>query len=257
LEVINRILVVDDDNGMCETLSDILSDLDYRVDAVNEGYKAIDMIQKHPYDLVLLDIKMPKMNGVETYKKIKEVVPPLKVIMMTAYSVEELVEEVLNEGAFGIIYKPINIKNLLVIIKKLLNNIRILIVDDNSNFCSIFKDNLEEMNYTTIVKNNGRQAIDYIKENSIDIIFIDIRLPGLNGLDVFYAIKKLYPNIEVIMITGYQNEIPVRRQINMAFKKDLYTCFYKPIKFNEVFNAIKEILRKKLKIVKLGDKNRD
>ncbi|KKN09034.1 hypothetical protein LCGC14_1050610 [marine sediment metagenome] len=256
VEVQNRILIIDDDIGMTETLSDILSDMDYITDTVNEGYKGIDMIRKNSYDLVLLDIKMPVINGVETYKKIKDIIPSLKVIMMTAYSVEELVEEAINEGAFGIIYKPINIKNLLAIIEKLLRNIRILIVDDNSNFCVIFKDELEDMNYPTIVKYNGKQAIDYIKENSIDIIFIDVKMPGLNGLELYLAIKKLKPNLDAVIITGYQNEMTVLHQINLAFKKNLYACFYKPIKFEEVFNTIKEIIRRKLKIVKLGDQNR-
>ncbi len=250
VEVQNRILIVDDDIGMTETLSDILSDMDYNTDTVNEGYKAIDMIRKNSYDLVLLDIKMPVINGVETYKKIKDTIPSLKVIMMTAYSVEELVEEAINEGAFGIIYKPINIKNLLAIIEKLLKNIRILIVDDNSNFCEIFKDELEGMNYPTIVKYNGKQAMDYIKENSIDIIFIDVKMPGLNGLELYLAIKKLKPNLDTIIITGYQNETTVLHQIKMAFKKDLYACFYKPIKFQEVLSTIKEIIRRKLRIVK-------
>lgn len=256
VEVQNRILIVDDDIGMTETLSDILSELDYNIDTVNEGYKTIDMIRKNSYDLVLLDIKMPVINGVETYKKIKDIAPSLKVIMMTAYSVEELVEEALNEGAFGIIYKPLNIKNLLAIIEKLLKNIRILIVDDNSNFCEIFRDELEEMKYSTVVKYSGKQAIDYIKEHNIDIIFIDMKMPELNGLELYLAIKKLKPNLDAIIITGYQNETTVLHQINLAFKKNLYACFCKPIKFEEVFSIIKEIIRKRLKIVKLGDQNR-
>jgi DNA-binding NtrC family response regulator len=248
----NRILIVDDDIGMSETLSDILSDVEYDVSIINDGYKAIDMIRKNSYDLVLLDIKMPVINGVETYKKIKAIIPSLKVIMMTAYSVEELVEEAINEGAFGIVYKPMNVKNLLAIIEKLLKNINILIVDDDSNFCEIFKAELEEMNYSTVVKYNGVQAIDYVKENSIDIIFIDIKMPDLNGFEVYQAIKKLNPNLDAIMITGYQNETQVLHQINLAFKKNLYACFYKPIKFEEINSTIKKILRKNLKIAEKG-----
>lgn len=251
----NRILIVDDDIGMSETLSDILSDVDYDVSITNDGYKAIDMIRKNSYDLVLLDIKMPVLNGVETYKKIKTINPYLKVIMMTAYSLGELVEEAINEGAFGIVYKPMNVKNLLAIIEKLLKNINILIVDDDSNFCEIFKDELEEMNYPAITKYSGKQAIDYIKENSIDIIFIDVKMPDLNGFEVYFAIKKLNPNLDAIMITGYQNETTVLHQINMAFEKKLYACFYKPIKFEEINNTIKKILRKNLKITEKGIQN--
>jgi len=196
----NRILIVDDDIGMCETLSDILSDEDYNIDIANEGYTAIDMISKNPYDLVLMDIKMPEINGVETYKVVNKTNPCLKVILMTAYSVEDLVNDAISEGAYGIIYKPMDIPTLLEIINKILKNINILIVDDNPYFCRFLKDSLESMNYNVAIKYDGEQAINYIKENNIDIIFIDVKLPGLNGLEVFLTIKKINPNIDAIMI---------------------------------------------------------
>ena len=111
-------LIVDDDPGMTETLADILTDMGYEVAVAENGYRAIEMTRQNKYDLALMDIKMPGINGVETFKKVKRISPQTRVIMMTAYSVEDLVREALKEGAYDVIYKPIDIDKLVF----LLNN---------------------------------------------------------------------------------------------------------------------------------------
>ena len=137
-----KLLIVDDDIRMCETLSDILGEKGYKVDVASNGYKALEMVSKYTYNIALIDIRMPEINGVETYKRIKQIKPTIKVIMMTAYSVEDLVNEALEEGAYSIIYKPINIKKLLHFFRKIEKGFFVLVVDDDPSFCETFKDQL-------------------------------------------------------------------------------------------------------------------
>ena len=231
---------------MSETLFDILENIGYKVDVANDGYNAIKLISKHDYTIVLMDIKMPGINGVETFKEIKQIRPSTKVIMMTAYSVDNLVKEALKEGAYGIIYKPLNIDNLLHFFKKLEKDINILIVDDDPNFCETLKDALEEVKYKIAVSNNGQQAIKYIKENEVNIVFIDIKIPVLNGLEIYLAIKKINPKVTGIMITGYKYD-EVANLVEEALKNDLYTCLYKPFDKGKVIALIEEICRKHFK----------
>ncbi len=73
-----RVLMVDDDDEMIETLSDILEDLDYHVEVASDGYKAIKMVKTQSFDVILMDIKMLGINGVETFKEIKSIQPLLK-----------------------------------------------------------------------------------------------------------------------------------------------------------------------------------
>ena len=101
-----RILVVDDEPGMRITLEGIIEDEGYDVAGVENGYEALAEVQKKSYDLIFMDIKMPGMNGVETYREIKKASPRSVVVMMTGFSVEELVKEALQEGADGVLYKP-------------------------------------------------------------------------------------------------------------------------------------------------------
>ncbi|MHA1378530.1 MAG: response regulator [Candidatus Helarchaeota archaeon] len=117
-----KILVVDDDKGITETLQYILDELDFYVAIANDGYSAIDKVKKSQFDLILLDIKMPEINGLETLREIKKLRQSTKVIMMTGYSVEDLLEKALEEGACNIVHKPFSMKNVLKLIENEIKN---------------------------------------------------------------------------------------------------------------------------------------
>jgi len=243
---ITKILIVDDDLGMGETLFDILSEVGFKITVVNDGYKAVDMISNNDFDLVLMDIKMPGINGVEVLNKIKDIKPSMKVFMMTAYTTDDLVKKSLKNGAFGVISKPLNIDKLLHFIEEIDKPLSIMLVDDDPLFCESLKDNLENMKHKVVSKNNGKEAIKYTKKNDVDIAFIDIRMPILNGLEVFLQLKEVNPKITGIMITAWRNE--VEKLLKIAFENDLYACIYKPLEQGKIETMIQKVIRKKLKI---------
>jgi two-component system response regulator HydG len=108
-----QVLIVDDQPGMVRTTALVLERKGYVVDGAEDGQTAIERVQQTPFSVVLMDIKMPIMNGVETYKRIKAIRPGTAVIMMTAYAVEDLVAEALQEGAYAVIHKPFGLDELL------------------------------------------------------------------------------------------------------------------------------------------------
>lgn len=112
------VLIVDDDIGMTETLSDILTDLGHHVEIANDGYEAIRKVKNHKFDVTLMDIKMPIINGVETFKEIRKIQPNPIVMMMTAYYEDDLAAAAIKEGAYGIMNKPIEIPKLVEFIDK-------------------------------------------------------------------------------------------------------------------------------------------
>ena len=237
------ILIVDDDPGMGETMVDILGDMDYEVDAAGDGYMAIEMLKEKAYDAALIDIKMPGINGVETFKEVKRTSPSTRVMMMTAYSVEDLVQEALKEGAYGIIYKPLDIDKVVSFIDKAEKGSLILVVDDDLNTCETLKDVLEERSYTAGVAHSGGEAKKIAKENTVDIIFIDVKMPVLNGLETYREIKKINPAITAVMMTGYRQE--VEELMEEALAESAYTCLYKPLDMDKVIALIEEISRQK------------
>ena len=112
------VLIVDDNESLCETLSFILNRKGYATATASDGSDAVKQTEETPFDVTLMDIRMPGMNGVEAFKKIKRLRPKAAVVMMTGYSVEELVKEALEEGAFGIIYKPMDIDRVISLIEE-------------------------------------------------------------------------------------------------------------------------------------------
>lgn len=111
-----KVLIVDDDVEFAYSLKDVLETEGYELESVNSGEEAISEIEKNPFDVILMDVKMPILNGVETFKKIKNISPKTPVIMITAFSFEDLIGEAMREGAFGILYKPLDFKRLIEII---------------------------------------------------------------------------------------------------------------------------------------------
>ena len=93
------IMVVDDNVGLTKTMSLILKKQGFTVLTAHNGLDAIHQIEEGvKVDIIFMDIKMPEINGVETFKRLKKIVPNATVIMMTAYAVEDLVQEALEEG---------------------------------------------------------------------------------------------------------------------------------------------------------------
>jgi len=115
-----NVLVVDDLRSIRLSLGGILEDEGYDVVMAENGYQAIEAAKQTPFDLIFMDIKMPGINGVQTFREIKKVSPEAVVIMMTAYSVEDLVGEALEEGAYAVVYKPFDIDKIVSIIESAL-----------------------------------------------------------------------------------------------------------------------------------------
>ncbi|MEE4364175.1 MAG: sigma-54 dependent transcriptional regulator [Desulfotignum sp.] len=101
-----NILVVDDDEGMREFLELLLTRENYRVSTARTGKQAVNMIQKNTYDLVLADIRLGDITGLDVLKQVKKQHPDTVVIMISAYSTTEIAVKAMNEGAYDFVPKP-------------------------------------------------------------------------------------------------------------------------------------------------------
>ena len=111
-----RVLIVDDNERLSRSMSIVLNRKGYSVDTVSDGLEAIKAVKTKSFDVIFMDIRMPGLNGVDVFKKIKKIIPSIKVVIMTAYAIEELVEEAVREEVFGILYKPLDMDKVFEII---------------------------------------------------------------------------------------------------------------------------------------------
>ena len=113
-----RILVVDDDESIRKTLAAILEDKGYDVDTAENGKEAITKSHAKFYNLALIDIRLPDMEGIKLLTAMKETTPKMVKIIITGYPALQNVIEVVNKGADAYILKPLNFDNVLDVIKE-------------------------------------------------------------------------------------------------------------------------------------------
>ncbi|MGB3082947.1 MAG: response regulator [Candidatus Omnitrophota bacterium] len=114
-----KILLVDDDKDMCESLADVLTiDSNYVTSYCTQPQEALKKIEKESFDLIILDYKMPEMNGLELMKKIRQLKPKLIIFMLTAFISNELIEQAKREGAQKVLSKFIWPDEILKYIKE-------------------------------------------------------------------------------------------------------------------------------------------
>ena len=136
------ILVVDDNEDLLETFAIILKRRGYEVQTACDGSTAVDKFKEQNFDITLIDIVMPEMNGVDAFKKIKEIQPDASIILMTAYSDEDLIQSAMDEGVTLIIQKPIHIDKLIKLIDEKAGGQPILVVDDSTIYQTLQSSNV-------------------------------------------------------------------------------------------------------------------
>lgn len=236
------ILVVDDQIGMLETFTDILEDQGYRVETAEDGFTAIDKVKANSFDIIFMDIKMPGINGVQTYREIKKINEKTRVIMMTAYAVEDLVREAIEEGAYTIIYKPFDMEKIIATVERVLKTQLVLVVDDRLEDRETFKDLLGIRGYKVVTAKDGREAIELVKKDEkFDIIFLDVKMPEFDGVAAFEEIHKIRPEIPVILVTAYTADELAQEALN----RGAYACLFKPIDMEKLVKLLDEVGPKK------------
>jgi CheY-like chemotaxis protein len=108
-----QILVVDDDKDNANSLAEIFEMEGHIVTTANSGKEAIMAYERKNFDIAFMDIAMPEKNGVESFFEIRKLKPLAQVYMMTGYSVEELVQRAIDNGALGVLHKPVDIARVL------------------------------------------------------------------------------------------------------------------------------------------------
>ncbi|MGB9591772.1 MAG: sigma-54-dependent transcriptional regulator, partial [Candidatus Kryptoniota bacterium] len=120
-------LVVDDEKSVTELLKAQLEEVGFSVDVANDGASGINKIQNRRYDIILLDLKMPRIDGIEVLKFAKSAQPDVQVIILTGYGDIKTAVDTIKLGAFDFIPKPYNFDELIVAMKNALHVRRLLI----------------------------------------------------------------------------------------------------------------------------------
>jgi two-component system response regulator HydG len=241
-----RVLIVDDDIGQCKTMSFVLKRRGYDVVTATSGPESIELARGSLFDVIFLDIKMPVMDGVETYRRIKAISPDAVVVMMTGYAVEDLVQEALREGAYAVLYKPLDMEKVVALVEEARSAKRgtlVLIVDDDLGTCVTLRKILVGKGYEVGTARSGEAAVAMAQERRYEIIMIDLKLPTINGLETYLAIKEINPEVVALMMTAYRQEM--EELVEEALNNNAYACLHKPLDMETTLKLLEEIQERK------------
>ncbi|HET7817816.1 MAG TPA: sigma-54 dependent transcriptional regulator [Bacteroidia bacterium] len=122
----SKILVIDDEKSIRKTLREILEYENFKVDEAADGLEGLSLAEKENYDIILCDIKMPKMDGLEVLDKIQKTKPDTTIVMISGHGTIETAVESVKKGAFDFIAKPLDLNRLLVTIRNAMDKTNIV-----------------------------------------------------------------------------------------------------------------------------------
>ncbi len=120
-----KVLIVDDDKSIAEVLEGLISDNERTVHVCHDGITALERIEKHPYDLILSDLIMPKVGGLDILKYAKTINPEIIVVILTGYASLETAIEAIREGAYDYIRKPCKLEEIEIVVKNAIEKIKL------------------------------------------------------------------------------------------------------------------------------------
>ncbi len=199
------VFIVDDDADFAESMTLMLEGHNCEIKLASSGEEAISIFKEQNFDITFMDVKLPGKNGVESFLEIRSIKPNAKVVMMTGYSVDQLLDEAVANGAWGILHKPLDIELVLETLSKV-KPYGILIADDDPDFVNTVIEILETNGYTVYIARDGREALERVKSDGIDVLILDLHMPLLSGLEVYKELKKSGHAVSTIIVTAYAKE---------------------------------------------------
>lgn len=232
------VLVVDDEPNMLRTLSAILAREGYSVDTAADGEQAIEKCQARDFDAVLMDVRMPRLDGVEAFRQIRRHRANARVILMSAYREDDLKQEVISDGAIAFIEKPLEIERVIRLISEAPET-SILIIEDDEQEAQAIAQSLDSHKYSVTTVRSPMDGLKLVEQIRFDVIFIDVGLPVMNGLELYLAIKKISPSSVAVMLSDVKDEmLSVAEE---AVQHTAYTIIEKPIDLDQLFGLLKRI----------------
>ncbi|MBF0290028.1 MAG: transporter substrate-binding domain-containing protein [SAR324 cluster bacterium] len=254
-----KVLAVDDNATAREILKDLLQSFDFEVEIVSSGQAALDRLEKsdHGFDLILMDWQMPKMDGIETTRRIQEMGDAPPVIMLTAYGREELSQVAEKVNFSSILSKPVSPSTLIDSTVEAfghqmegdqagnrkgsghtedtakLRGAKVLLVEDNEINQELASELLTTNGIIPSIAENGQVALDILEKEAFDGVLMDCQMPVMDGYTATQKIREQerFKNLPVIAMTA--NVMAGDRE--KVLEAGMNDHIGKPINVNEMF----------------------
>lgn len=229
-----RILVVDDEESLRITLAANLELEGLEVLEASTGEEALQLVRQRPVDVVLADIRMPGLHGVELNRHLRRERPGLPVVLMTAFAQESLVGDAMAEGVFTVLPKPFDVEHLLSTLHRAARAPEVLVVDDSRDVAEAMVEGLRLCGVRAEAVYDGDSAVERMRSGGFDVCVVDLVMPGMTGPEAVGRMRGAGMPVAIIAVSGH--DVPeMMRQVaalgNVA-------CMRKPISIRELAQTI-------------------
>lgn len=235
-----RVLIVDDEGSVLVTLAANLELEGFEVASAPSGERALEMLREQAFDLVLTDIRMPRMNGVELFRRVRAIHPAMPVVLMTAYAVEGLVEEALGEGAFAVLPKPFAIDHVAATLLRAARRPVVLIVDETEAETTAAALRASGVGARAAI--DEESAVRAVQDGAVDVCVLPAEMrakPGDTSIrrsapDCMEALLSVEPALTFILIAGTVVSDVVRRVTALG----AFACLRGPVGTREIIRVV-------------------
>ena len=198
-----RALVVDDDRSMVRTLSDILQMNGWEVRPEYSGTTAVQAAVQEPFDVVLMDVRMPGLDGVDAFKAMKRARPDIKVVLMTAYAAPDRLADAERDGVVRVMSKPVNIPELFEILSEKLNSdCPVLVIDHDAIFLKTLSEVLRLKGYEVESAENLAHATQLITTRHPRAILLHLDAGADDIRNAVSTVHHANPETAIILYSG-------------------------------------------------------
>ena len=229
-----KVLLVDDEKEFVDSLSERLELRNLEADIAYDGEQALEAIKEGKHDVMVLDLRMPGIDGIEVLRRVKKSNPDIQVVVLTGHGTEKDEEQARKLGAFAYLKKPVEIDHLIGALKK--EKMKVLLVDDEKEFVDSLSERLELRNLEADIAYDGEQALKAIKKGKHDVMVLDLRMPGIDGIEVLRRVKKSNPDVQVVVLTGHGTE----KDEEQARKLGAFAYMKKPADIDQLVGTLQK-----------------
>jgi len=242
-----KALLVDDEKEFVESLAERLQLRNVVASVAHDGEEALSALKGEEPDVMVLDLRMPGIDGIEVLKRVKQFHPGVEVVILTGHGNEMDEQEAFRLGASAYLKKPVDVDQILRAVRK--ERLKVLLVDDEKDFVEHLSKRLQLRNLETRVALDGEAALGVVREGNPDVMVLDLRMPGIDGIQVLREVRQKHPGMAVVVLTGHGGDLDEAEARRLGASAYLH----KPVDLDQLVSTLHSVWRRLKKSKDLVD----